>query len=173
LNIFLEFNFIGRQLVDSLAFDLCDQERHHHFIVVFDFDVADSLCGVSHEAFDLKGWRSSEEFLDSKRGFLPWRFRRHLDLKLKQSQGWGRLLKVLNEWEELELIENRPRELTIILDVVDLNAVPLMSQPLRIKLRPIIVLALFQQMRVQSCDIDNIAIKTKSADSNSMNHSDL
>jgi hypothetical protein len=170
---FLAFNFIGRQLVDSSAFDSCDQERHHHFIVVFDFDVADSLCGVSHEAFDLKGWRKSEEFLDSEERILTMEISSALGFEAKTVSGLGTSFKSPEWMRGVRDGKNRSRLLTIILDVVDLNAVPLMSQPLRIKLRPVIVLALFQQMRVQSCDIDNIAVKTKSVDSNSVNHSDL
>jgi hypothetical protein len=67
--------------------------------------------------------------------------------------------------------QNHPQNLTIVLDIVDLDVVPLMRQSLCIKLHPIIVLALLQEMRVEGCDIDNIPVKVTTSDN--VSHFDL
>lgn len=45
---------------------------------------------------------------------------------------------------------------TIVFSIIDLNVVPLMSQPLCVNLNPIVVLALLQKMGVQSSDVDDV-----------------
>ena len=54
-----------------------------------------------------------------------------------------------------------PVKFTVVLDVVNLYAVPLMSEPLCIKLNPIVVLTLLKEMRIKSCYIDDIALKQR------------
>lgn len=53
-------------------------------------------------------------------------------------------------------------KLTVVFNVVDLNIVPLMREPLSVKLHSVIVFALLKQMSVQGGDVYDVSVdKTK------------
>lgn len=146
----------------SKAVHLCDKKRHNKLVVVFNFHFVDGLSGVFHEAFYLKWMQncSIENYDLTSRLNKPLKLPPLSDWKQAESLDWEHLSKVLKPIKCLPIQDNQSEtsRLTIVLNIVDLNVVPLMGESLRVQLHSVVVFGLLQEMSVQGGDVYDVSV---------------